>query len=100
MAAKIGRRSSVAKPYRPAADSERAFVHSVDGRVTAIELADGKQAWSYESAMPVLTVRGTSTPLVLEQLWWWVLPAVKWWRWIKSWAYRVGIAFSQPRWTQ
>jgi len=44
------------------------FVHTVDGRVTAFERADGKQAWSYETAMPVLTVRGTGTPLVLDQL--------------------------------
>lgn len=52
----------------PAADRQRAFVHTVDGRVTAFELADGRQAWSYESAMPVLTVRGSSVPLLLDQL--------------------------------
>lgn len=50
------------------ADARRVFVHTVDGRVTAFERADGKQAWSYETAMPVLTVRGTGAPLVLEQL--------------------------------
>lgn len=51
-----------------AVDGSRAFVHTVDGRVSAFDLTDGRQAWSYESAMPVLTVRGTSTPLVLDEL--------------------------------
>ena len=50
------------------ADGRRVFVHTVDGRVTALEIESGQQAWSYESAMPVLTVRGTSTPLVLDAL--------------------------------
>ena len=49
-------------------DSGRVFVHTVDGRVTAFERSNGRQAWSYETAMPVLTVRGTATPLVLDQL--------------------------------
>lgn len=50
------------------ADTRRVFVHTVDGRVTAFERTDGQQAWSYETAMPVLTLRGTGAPLVLEQL--------------------------------
>ncbi len=50
------------------ADARRVFVHTVDGRVTAFERADGQQAWSYETAMPVLTLRGTGAPLVLDQL--------------------------------
>lgn len=49
-------------------DAGRIFVHTVDGRVTAFERSNGRQAWSYETAMPVLTVRGTATPLVLDQL--------------------------------
>lgn len=49
-------------------DAGRVFVHTIDGRVTAFERADGRQAWSYENAMPVLTVRGTSSPLVLDNL--------------------------------
>ena len=48
-------------------DERRVFVHTVDGRISAFEREDGKQAWSYEHAMPVLTVRGTSTPLVLDE---------------------------------
>lgn len=52
----------------PAADDKQVFVHTVDGRVTAFDLSAGQQIWSYESAMPVLTVRGTGSPLVLDQL--------------------------------
>ncbi len=52
----------------PAADDKQVFVHTVDGRVTAFDLSAGQQVWSYESAMPVLTVRGTGSPLVLDQL--------------------------------
>lgn len=51
-------------------DDRRVFVHTVDGRVTAFERSTGQQAWSYESGMPVLTVRGTGAPLVLDQ---WVM---------------------------
>lgn len=49
-------------------DDGRVYVHTVDGHVTAFNLTNGQQIWSYESALPVLTVRGTSSPLVLEQL--------------------------------
>lgn len=49
-------------------DAGRVFVHTIDGRVSAFERTDGRQAWSYENAMPVLTVRGTSSPLVLDNL--------------------------------
>ena len=52
----------------PSVDYNRAYVHTVDGHITALNLADGSQVWSYESALPVLTVRGTSSPLVLEPL--------------------------------
>ncbi|MFY9179812.1 MAG: outer membrane protein assembly factor BamB [Venatoribacter sp.] len=48
-------------------DNDKAYVHSVDGHITAFNLSDGRQMWTYESAMPVLTVRGTSKPLVLDQ---------------------------------
>jgi len=50
------------------ADRQRVFVQTIDGRVTALERDNGEQAWSYEAGMPVLTVRGTGAPLVLDQL--------------------------------
>lgn len=50
------------------ADRERVFVHTVDGRITALNADDGKQVWSYETSIPALTVRGTGTPLPIENL--------------------------------
>ncbi|GGY44930.1 outer membrane protein assembly factor BamB [Bacterioplanes sanyensis] len=49
-------------------DAERVYVHTIDGRLTAFDRNSGEQRWTYEHAMPVLSVRGTSSPLVLEQL--------------------------------
>jgi outer membrane protein assembly factor BamB len=51
-----------------AADNKRVFIQTVDGRVTALEREDGAQAWSYEAGMPVLSVRGTGTPLITDRL--------------------------------
>lgn len=50
------------------ADEERVYVQTVDGRVTALERNNGAQAWSYESGLPVLTVRGTGAPLLIDRL--------------------------------
>ncbi len=50
------------------ADDDQVYVHTVDGRITAYQSDDGKQLWSYETSMPVLTVRGTGTPVVLDSL--------------------------------
>ena len=51
-----------------AADDQRVFIQTVDGRVTALERENGAQAWSYEAGMPVLSVRGTGTPLITDRL--------------------------------
>lgn len=50
------------------ADDQRVYVQTVDGRVTALERKDGAQAWSYESGLPVLTVRGTGAPLLIDRI--------------------------------
>ncbi|MGB1091598.1 MAG: outer membrane protein assembly factor BamB, partial [Oceanobacter sp.] len=49
-------------------DGERAYVHTVDGRITAVNLASGESLWSYEVQQPVLTVRGTATPVIQDGL--------------------------------
>lgn len=51
-----------------AADQDRVYVHTIDGRLTAYQRDNGEQLWTYEHAMPVLSVRGTSSPLILDQL--------------------------------
>lgn len=41
-------------------------VHSGDGNLTALSAADGKKLWSYDRGAPVLTLRGTSPPLLIK----------------------------------
>jgi len=50
----------------PQANSEIAVVQTVDGKVSAYAVEDGKLQWSYAANLPSLTLRGTSTPLVNE----------------------------------
>ncbi len=47
-----------------AAASGRVVVRTADGKLTALERTEGKQLWQYEREVPVLTLRGTSAPLV------------------------------------
>lgn len=47
-------------------DDLRVYVHTVDGRISAYDRTNGNVLWSYESALPVLTVRGTGAPKVQE----------------------------------
>jgi outer membrane protein assembly factor BamB len=39
------------------------FVRTIDGRLLALERADGAVRWSFDNQVPVLTLRGTGTPL-------------------------------------
>ncbi|WP_221799840.1 outer membrane protein assembly factor BamB [Oceanobacter mangrovi] len=49
-------------------DADKAYVHTVDGRISAFDLATGAQRWSYETSMPILSVRGTASPVVMDNL--------------------------------
>ena len=40
------------------------IVQTADGNVAALDAADGSQLWVYDRSVPVLTLRGTSTPAV------------------------------------
>lgn len=40
------------------------IVQTADGNVTALAAEDGSQLWIYDRSVPVLTLRGTSTPAV------------------------------------
>jgi outer membrane protein assembly factor BamB len=39
-------------------------VQAADGNITALNKTDGRQLWVYDRSVPVLTLRGTSTPAV------------------------------------
>ena len=48
----------------PQIDRGVVVVQSVDGNVTGLDALDGRQLWIYDRDVPVLTLRGTSTPAV------------------------------------
>jgi len=52
----------------PQGDGQRVFVQTFDGRVVALDATTGKRLWSHSDGMPVLTLRGTSTPLLYEDM--------------------------------
>ncbi len=49
---------------RPVADAELVVTQTADGRLVALEAADGAQRWSFDSQVPLLTLRGTAAPLL------------------------------------
>ena len=52
----------------PAVNGDVVAVQTQDDRVLALEIDTGEQRWSYESSPAVLTLRGTSAPLLTNQL--------------------------------
>lgn len=50
----------------PLVTSERVFVQSVDGRISAIERITGRLLWSFQDAEPDLTLTGTSRPVLVS----------------------------------
>ncbi len=39
-------------------------VHTVDGKLYALNVSDGKIAWMYDRSIPVLTLHGSSSPVI------------------------------------
>ena len=48
----------------PAADDGVVMAQTNDGRLVALEGADGATRWSYDNQVPLLTLRGTATPVI------------------------------------
>ncbi len=48
----------------PVSDGRVVVVHVNDGRIFALDGATGERLWVYESSVPALSLRGTSTPLI------------------------------------
>jgi outer membrane protein assembly factor BamB len=48
----------------PAASGDRVIVQTYDGRVLGLARDSGEQLWVYTSDVPVLTLRGTATPII------------------------------------
>ncbi len=53
----------------PAASSrDHVFAMTGDGRLRALSRSDGRQIWSYDTQVPVLSLRGTSAPVFSDPL--------------------------------
>ncbi|MCC5885015.1 MAG: outer membrane protein assembly factor BamB [Gammaproteobacteria bacterium] len=53
----------------PAASSrDHIFAVTGDGRLRALSRSDGRQIWSYDTQVPVLSLRGTSAPVYSDPL--------------------------------
>ena len=50
----------------PQPSQQLIVVQSVDGTVTALDRHSGQERWVYSSSQPSLTLRGTSTPTVID----------------------------------
>lgn len=48
----------------PVGNSDLVVANTIDGRVFALDAATGEQRWSYDHPTPVLTLRGTASPLL------------------------------------
>lgn len=48
----------------PQSDGEIVVAQTYDGKLIGLDYATGEQRWAYLSDVPVLTLRGTSTPLI------------------------------------
>lgn len=52
----------------PQTDLEKVIVQTADGNVSALSANDGQSLWSYNRTVPVLTLRGTSSPAIQQGL--------------------------------
>ena len=52
---------------RPVTVEGVVVVKTVDGQITGLDLSNGNEKWIYKKDVPALSVRGNSTPLVIDQ---------------------------------
>lgn len=50
----------------PVTDGRVVVAQSIDGRITGLNASNGQQLWTYDSPVPALSLRGTSTPLIVD----------------------------------
>lgn len=50
----------------PQSDGKVVVVQSYDGKLHGYDHASGERLWSYDSNLPVLTLRGTGTPILVD----------------------------------
>ncbi len=52
----------------PAAADGVVVVRTIDGKLFGLKSKDGKRLWIYDRTVPILTLRGTSAPIVAEDM--------------------------------
>ena len=52
----------------PAITNERIVVHTIDGKVYGLDAGTGQQLWLYEVSIPLLTLRGSGSPVISGSL--------------------------------
>jgi outer membrane protein assembly factor BamB len=50
----------------PASNGEVVVVQTVDGKLTGLDAQNGEQIWIYESTVPALSLRGVSSPVIVD----------------------------------
>lgn len=50
----------------PAADWDVVVVQTLDGKITGLDTRTGARRWTQDSSMPLLSIRGTAGPLLVE----------------------------------
>jgi outer membrane protein assembly factor BamB len=50
----------------PQADGEFVVAQSYDGKLAGFDFATGEHRWTFDSNVPVLTIRGTATPILRD----------------------------------
>ena len=52
----------------PQANGKVVIAQSYEGRVQALDFSTGEKVWTFDSNVPVLTIRGTSTPILSNNM--------------------------------
>ncbi|MBN4055533.1 outer membrane protein assembly factor BamB [bacterium AH-315-K03] len=50
----------------PQTNGKLIFVQTYNGQMLALDINDGSRVWSYRNTVPILSLRGTSTPLLMR----------------------------------
>ena len=53
---------------QPQIDDDLVVVQSIDGKVAAYDAIDGSRKWVYTTNIPSLTLRGTATPIISDDI--------------------------------
>ncbi len=53
---------------RPATGDDAIFIQTIDGRLLALEQTDGSVRWSFDNQVPVLTLRGSASPVFNDDI--------------------------------